>query len=147
MLSKESNVNYEIMKAATVAAVVGRVGVQRACELARENFRSLSFATLTPEDLCTSLGKETTLFQRTRSAHLGQVDIFFSHSWSDSPSHKWAALQEWCAPSAHSIVHSLHSALHLDQGRVPIVCATGARASRLRCCTDGPSSCGWIKLA
>ena len=106
VLERDANLNGEIMQAATVAALVGRVGVQRACELACKNFRSLSFATLTPEDL--SSNKDTGLFQRTRLARLGQVDVFFSHSWSDSPSHKWAALQQWCVVRAYTL-HSVHS--------------------------------------
>ncbi|KAJ1630258.1 hypothetical protein T492DRAFT_93455 [Pavlovales sp. CCMP2436] len=37
------------------------------------------------------------LYQLSKPASMGGVDAFVSHSWTDDPQHKWAALQEWRA--------------------------------------------------
>jgi len=35
------------------------------------------------------------LYQLSEHAELGEVDVFLSHSWHDSPSSKWRHLQTW----------------------------------------------------
>jgi hypothetical protein len=36
------------------------------------------------------------VFPRSRSALIGEIDAFVSHSWHDDPKEKWAALETWC---------------------------------------------------
>ena len=63
-------------------------------------FRSIRLSQLTEHDLLTSEAEarsdSATLFDRTETCALGEVDAFVSHSWSDDPTAKWAALEAWC---------------------------------------------------
>ena len=57
------------------------------------------FTAITFEELCFDELAENSpnaaLFTRTKSAQLGEVDAFCSHSWSDLAKPKWAAWQTW----------------------------------------------------
>ncbi len=86
--------------AAAIAAMLNRVGVEKAMELAENSFRALPFSALSEADLrAAAPGKlvGVDLASRTVRANLGEVDAFVSHSWSDAADTKWTALEEWAA--------------------------------------------------
>ena len=84
----------EAKAAATVAALVGKVGRNTALQLARENFRSLAIDDLHEKDFESNTDARG-LFERTSKARLGDVDAFMSHSWSDPGEPKFGALKAW----------------------------------------------------
>ena len=110
----------EQQQAAAVAALCGGGEPQKVLSNAASLFRCLSIDQLFPADLAasgatnsksatptaapaaarTDGGGTTTLAERTRTAELGEVEAFLSHSWSDemaAPGQKHAALTTWAA--------------------------------------------------
>ena len=53
------------------------------------------------------------LARHTRSARLGHVDAFVSHSWHDDPKTKWTVLQKWRAEYKHE--HGREPLLWIDK--------------------------------
>ena len=91
-------VSEQARSAAGVASLVGNMGATKALALAKELFGALPFSSLSSRDLATN--EDTGLNQHVVPAKLGEVDAFFSHSWSDSAKDKWAALEEWASDFA-----------------------------------------------
>ena len=63
-------------------------------------FRGLPWSQLFAEDISNNKSDQADtalapLSQRTHWAKPGEVDIFFSHSWSDNATTKYAALSLW----------------------------------------------------
>jgi hypothetical protein len=85
--------------AAGISALLGTRTVKEIRVLAQEAFRKFDLSDLRREDLdrtTADFSKElnsTTLSDKTQPALLGTVDMFISHSWHDSTSAKWDALQ------------------------------------------------------
>merc|ERR1712070_1065290 len=61
---------------------------------AKRLFRCIDFSTLTKEMMATNK-PDPELYKLSRPARLGEVDCFLSHSWSDDPESKWAAMVAW----------------------------------------------------
>lgn len=91
----------EEQRAATVAALVGRISSAKVHNLGSERFRMLPFTCLTAGHLGSSgaQGKgglgDMDLSKLTKHAALGECDAFISHSWHDPADPKWAALRAW----------------------------------------------------
>ena len=78
----------------SVAELVGRRRpTSQLLQLGKARFRALPFSKLRREDLQTSA--DTGLHEQTVPVELGACDAFISHSWSDSPEHKWRSLSRW----------------------------------------------------
>ena len=83
----------EELQAASVAALINDLGVTRALNLAKQNFRGLPLAVLSEDDLRSSA--DTGLFEKSAHAALGELDAFVSHAWRDPAPPKFAALVAW----------------------------------------------------
>ena len=83
----------EELQAASVAALINDLGVTRALNRAKQNFRGLPLAELTEDDLRSSA--DTGLFEKSAHAALGELDAFVSHAWRDPAPPKYAALVAW----------------------------------------------------
>ena len=64
-------------------------------ELGKKRLRALPFSKLSQSDFDSN--QDSGLHQHTEHVQLGSVDAFISHSWRDSPVHKWLALSKWAA--------------------------------------------------
>ena len=82
-------------EASAIAALLGGGSADAALAEGTSRFRCISLSNVTQEDLVTS--GDTGLFDKTKSATLGEVDAFLSHSWHDDAVSKYAALQDWGA--------------------------------------------------
>ena len=80
-------------QAASIAALIGGKSAKTALKLGQKLFRALPLDQLTEEDLTDN--RDTGLFARTVTLHLGECDAFFSHSWRDDGTAKYAALTNW----------------------------------------------------
>lgn len=85
----------EERQAAAVAGLMGELNPAKALSIAKSTFRGLSFSSLRQEDL--ESNADTGLNGRTVKLALGSCHAFMSHSWHDSASAKFAALQGWAA--------------------------------------------------
>jgi len=102
----------EARQAALVAHLVGRRGARRALQSGVESFCGLPFSALTAEDFISAT--DSGLYSRTRSARLGEVDVFVSHSWHDSGEAKWAMLCRWAEHFEER--HGREPLIWLDKG-------------------------------
>ena len=102
----------EARQAALVAHLVGRRGARRALQSGVESFCGLPFSALTAEDFISAT--DSGLYGRTRSARLGEVDVFVSHSWHDSGEAKWAMLCRWAEHFEER--HGREPLIWLDKG-------------------------------
>jgi len=82
--------------AAGVAQLLGGRKVDEVLTLARSHFFSVLANKLNKVDMAENVPNPA-LRQHVKSARLGSVDAFLSHSWTDCAELKWAALQEWIA--------------------------------------------------
>jgi len=62
--------------------------------MAKELFRSITLYKLSLDALLSS-EPDASLYALSEPCAFGDVHVFVSHSWSDSPSLKWEALQQW----------------------------------------------------
>ena len=84
----------EASAAASISAVMGGgQDVGTALATATQVFRGIGFDSLVEADLDSS-SPSPDLNLKAQAARLGEIDFFFSHSWSDSPSHKYALLKQ-----------------------------------------------------
>ena len=86
----------EAKAAASIAAMVGKLGRGRALHMAKETFRGLGISELHAADFDSNADARG-LFARTSRAKLGEVDGFVSHSWQDPGPPKFAVLSAWAA--------------------------------------------------
>ncbi|KAJ1637129.1 hypothetical protein T492DRAFT_955343 [Pavlovales sp. CCMP2436] len=77
-----------------IAALLGGRSTAEVQSIAFSLLRSVSAELLTAEDMARST-PDLTLYKLTKPASPHTIDCFLSHSWSDDPGLKWAALQEW----------------------------------------------------
>ena len=84
----------EANAAASVAALVGQLSLQRALDLGRRNFRRLPFEVLDSQHLATNQESKG-LHDATAHTELGSVDVFISHSWHDTSGAKWDVICQW----------------------------------------------------
>ena len=109
-LGKSSKSNTAENEAAALAALVNNLSAAEAFKRGTERFRALPIDKLTRADLpgskvltgysqgMSAAAQPTKeLFNKTKSANLGEVDAFISHSWSDDGDAKFDRLQEWAA--------------------------------------------------
>ncbi|CAK9081057.1 unnamed protein product [Durusdinium trenchii] len=80
--------------AAGIASLVGNCAVQEALDQATSRFRVINVDKIQLSDLGSNQ-PSAELFERSVPASLGSCDAFISHSWSDDPGAKWAALISW----------------------------------------------------
>merc|ERR1711871_452718 len=80
--------------AASIAELLGKDDPEHILALARKSCVCVTADKLTFKDLHENKPNPA-LALLTQRAHLGQIDAFVSHSWSDEPALKWAALQKW----------------------------------------------------
>mmetsp|Transcript_25903 Transcript_25903/g.83146 ORF Transcript_25903/g.83146 Transcript_25903/m.83146 type:complete len:245 (-) Transcript_25903:726-1460(-) len=114
----------EARQAALVAHLVGRRGARRALQSGVESFCGLPFSALTAEDFISAT--DSGLYGRTRSARLGEVDVFVSHSWHDSGEAKWAMLCRWAEHFEER--HGREPLIWLDKGCINQQVCVGERA-------------------
>jgi len=86
----------ECHAAAGVAALLGSHGPEEVLALANKTFMYIAANKLQKEDMAEKTPNPE-LARLAKKGHLGSVDAFVSHSWSDSPELKWQALQQWCS--------------------------------------------------
>jgi len=101
----------EARNAAAVAALLGGATVADAVAQGKDNLRALPLDALTRDDLVGSA--DTGLNKKVVRAKFGDVDAFLSHSWHDSGSAKWAALQAWA--EAFERAHGRRPTIWLDK--------------------------------
>ena len=82
-------------EAACIAALISGSSSSDVLSEGAKRFRALPLSSITAEDL--SDNQDTSMFDRTSSARLGEVDAFISHSWHDAGGAKFAQLQHWGA--------------------------------------------------
>ena len=90
----------ETMCAASIAALLGGRDAGVCLELAKQNFRSISFDKLEEEHFANNreaASQTNALFSMTDDTQLGKCDAFISHSWSDNGKKKFKALKMYCA--------------------------------------------------
>ena len=80
-------------EAASIASLIGGVDAGKALAEGAKRFRALPLSSLAESDLDSST--DSGLHRKTKSAALGDVDCFVSHSWSDAGAAKYARLHEW----------------------------------------------------
>ena len=114
----------EARQAALVAHLVGRRGARRALQSGVESFCGLPFSALTAEDFISAT--DSGLYGRTRSARLGEVDVFVSHSWHGSGEAKWAMLCRWAEHFEER--HGREPLIWLDKGCINQQVCVGERA-------------------
>jgi len=86
-------VRSEADAAAGIAALLGNVDPKVALANAQSSFAGIPLSKLKKEHFSSS--QDSSLTAYAVRCRLGAVDAFLSHSWRDSPDHKWAALMEW----------------------------------------------------
>lgn len=87
--------------AVAVAALMGRYSVTQVLKLAKASFAGISFDVLSARDFAkvdvANSSKESmdALRRKIVLRPLGEVDVFFSHSWHDDADAKWRNLAQW----------------------------------------------------
>jgi hypothetical protein len=84
----------EASAAASISAVMGNRHIESALFEATRAFRGIAFDQLSASDFDSNVSS-TDLASKARHVQLGDVDYFFSHSWLDSPTAKWRALESF----------------------------------------------------
>lgn len=101
-----------VQTAAAIAALIGNQDAEKALQTASSKFRYIRCDRLTEEALKESK-PDPKLYTLSHEAELGAVDAFISHSWSDSASAKWAAIQKW--RRKFKVKHGREPTLWLDK--------------------------------
>jgi len=83
-----------VQMAVAIAKLIGGRNIDNVLKVACSNFRCVTCDVIT-EDMLRDSQPDPTLFELSMPAKIGEVDAFISHSWSDDPDAKWAALQQW----------------------------------------------------
>ena len=105
----------QIAAAAGVAALMGAHSASEVQAEGRRRFAAITLDALSRDELAEKTPNPE-LFFRARAARFGEVDAFFSHSWSDPAPAKWAALQAWRAGFVR--VHGREPRVWIDKWRV-----------------------------
>ena len=79
-------------RAAGVAALIGKKDTKALLVQARRGFQGVSFGKLKPEHFASNAPDAEAMANLPQRCQLGEVDAFLSHSWHDSPTAKWEAL-------------------------------------------------------
>ena len=82
-------------RAAGVAALIGKKDTKALLVQARRGFQGVSFGKLKPEHFASNAPDAEAMANLPQRCQLGEVDAFLSHSWHDSPTAKWEALEGW----------------------------------------------------
>ncbi|CAE7497254.1 unnamed protein product [Symbiodinium sp. CCMP2456] len=80
--------------AGSIAAFLGSRSAAKVMEVARNTCRYVTLDKVTKQDLMNS-SPDSALKRLSVPCHLPDIDAFLSHSWHDSATNKWEALQAW----------------------------------------------------
>jgi len=83
-----------LSSAAAVASLIAGRSVDEVLQLARQEFQAVCMGKVSEQAMSNNV-PDPALRALTEPARLGHVDAFLSHSWSDPPQDKWAAMQQW----------------------------------------------------
>ena len=84
----------QVATAAAIAAMMGGNSSSFVQSEGRKKFKCVTLDKVSEAEMAAST-PDPALADRAEPAHLGDVDAFISHSWSDPVRSKWVALQAW----------------------------------------------------
>lgn len=120
-----AGVGSEARKAATVGALLAGHAPDSVLDAGLRTLRAIPFPAL-ESDVFASPEHGRRLVAASVPVRLGEVDVFCSHSWRDSPSERWDALTEWC--TAFRRRTGRDAMVWLD-----VVCLDSATATAITC--------------
>jgi len=84
----------KVNTAVCIASLLGNYETQEVSTKSKELFRYITLPRMAWDNFQDAL-PDKTLFALSSHGRFGDVDVFLSHSWSDVPKVKWAALHAW----------------------------------------------------
>mmetsp|Transcript_16066 Transcript_16066/g.37435 ORF Transcript_16066/g.37435 Transcript_16066/m.37435 type:complete len:770 (+) Transcript_16066:44-2353(+) len=86
--------SWSMNSAAAIASLIGNQSEEELFRMANEVFTGVDIDRVT-EAAIKRKDPDPSLNKLAHHAAFNKVDAFFSHSWSDNPDKKWAAMQRW----------------------------------------------------
>jgi len=86
--------SWRMNSAAAIASLIGNQSEEELFRMANEVFTGVDIDRVT-EAAIKRKDPDPSLNKLAHHAAFNKVDAFFSHSWSDNPDKKWAAMQRW----------------------------------------------------
>ena len=86
--------SWRMNSAAAIASLIGNQSEEELFRMANEVFTGVDIDRVT-EAAIKRKDPDPSLNKLAHHAAFNKMDAFFSHSWSDNPDKKWAAMQRW----------------------------------------------------